>query len=269
MLPDATNRHIYSGNGTTRDWDFIFQIFTTNGSDIKLYKTSADGIITEITSNYSVDVGGCFVTYPTIVSGLPLLATGEKITLLRIEPLSQAADWKNQGPFNAETVEVAIDKLTAVAQQQKEELARVIKYAVDKTPTETEISEFIASIEGLSDIEAAILAAQIAQEGAELAQAAAEAAQAAAEAAQAAAEAAVASIEQSVRGTFTNTDLSSGKLTITHNKGLSAPYPLLIQFFDNNGKEVKPDIDTAGANAHIYDFSPWGAITGTWGYIYL
>ncbi len=75
--------------------------------------------------------------------------------------------------------------------------------------------------------------------------------------------------DASVRGTFTNTDLSSGKLTITHNKGLSAPYPLLIQFFDNNGKEVKPDIDTAGTNAHIYDFSPWGAITGTWGYIYL
>jgi len=148
-LPAGSIKHVYDGDATTRDWDFTFPIISLDGSDIKLYKTAIDGTVTEITSNYSVDVAGSFVTYPTIVSGLALLAVGEKITLVRTEALSQAADWKNKGPFNSETVEAALDKLTAIIQQQDEELSRAIKYAVDQTPTTDDTEAFIAILTAL------------------------------------------------------------------------------------------------------------------------
>jgi len=148
-MPAGSIKHPYDGNATTRDWDFTFPIISLDGSDIKLYKTAIDGTVTEITSNYSVDVAGSFVTYPTIVSGLALLAVGEKITLVRTEALSQAADWKNKGPFNSETVEAALDKLTAIIQQQDEELSRAIKYAVDQTPTTDDTEAFIAILTAL------------------------------------------------------------------------------------------------------------------------
>ncbi len=148
-IPAGSIKHIYNGTGSIRDWDFTFPIITTDGSDIKLYKAAIDGTVTEITSNYSVNVAGSYVTYPTIVSGLPMLIAGEKITLIRTEALSQAADWVNKGPFNAETVEAALDKITAILQQQDEELSRAIKYAVDQTPTTDDTEAFIAILEAL------------------------------------------------------------------------------------------------------------------------
>lgn len=71
------------------------------------------------------------------------------------------------------------------------------------------------------------------------------------------------------RGTFTNANLSSGKLTITHNKGLSAPYTILIQIYDNNGKMILPDEITGSTNSVEIDLSSFGSISGTWGYIYI
>ena len=71
------------------------------------------------------------------------------------------------------------------------------------------------------------------------------------------------------RGTFTNSDLTGGVLTITHDKGLGAPYSVLIQIFTNEGKIIIPDEVTGLANTVRVDLTSWGAITGTWGYIYV
>jgi hypothetical protein len=187
-------RHKYNGNGVIRDWDFTFQISTTDGNDIALYKIDADGVITEITANYDVDVAAQHVTYPTVASGLPLLQTGEKIVLIREVSLSQLSDWTNQGPFNAEIVEAALDKLTMIVQQLNEKLGRAVLYSVDQEPTEEEITDFIATIEDLGDVEVAMLAAQAAQAAAELAQAAAAVSASAASASAAAAAASAASV---------------------------------------------------------------------------
>jgi len=75
-------------------------------------------------------------------------------------------------------------------------------------------------------------------------------------------------IATSTTGTFTSANLTANKLTITHNKALSAPYGLLIQFFDANGKQIVPDVDTAATNSCIYDFTNI-TVTGTCSYIYI
>jgi len=188
-VPAGSIKHVYNGNGVTRNWDFTFPIYTDDGSDIKLYKTATDGTITEITSDYSVDVGASHVVYPTVASGLPLLATGEKITLLRSETLSQDSDWKNQGPFNAEGVESVADKIMMILQQLQEELSRSIKYAVDQIPTSDDTDAFISLLLGYkTDALAAKVAAEAAQVAAELAETHAETAETNAETAQVAAE---------------------------------------------------------------------------------
>ena len=57
------------------------------------------------------------------------------------------------------------------------------------------------------------------------------------------------------RGTFTNASLSSGKLTITHNKALAAPYQLIIFIYDNNYKMIIPDEITGATNSVEIDLT--------------
>jgi hypothetical protein len=71
------------------------------------------------------------------------------------------------------------------------------------------------------------------------------------------------------RGTFTNSSLSGGKLTITHSLGLSAPYSLPIFIYDNNGKMIIPDEVSGSADSVEIDLTSYGTLTGTWGYVYI
>lgn len=70
-------------------------------------------------------------------------------------------------------------------------------------------------------------------------------------------------------GTFTNGDLTTGILTITHDKGLSDPFIFSADFFDNNGDEVYPDSGTPLTNTKTYSLLNFGTLTGTWNYRYL
>lgn len=72
-----------------------------------------------------------------------------------------------------------------------------------------------------------------------------------------------------VRGTFTNANLTAGVLTITHNKGLSAPYAVSVSIFNNSAVQVVPDTVTGLTNTCTVDLSSYGAIAGTWGYMVL
>jgi hypothetical protein len=71
------------------------------------------------------------------------------------------------------------------------------------------------------------------------------------------------------RGTFVNGDLSTGVLTITHNKALSVPYSAVVVIFDNTYKQVIPDEVTGATNTVAVDLSSYGTLTGTWGYAYI
>jgi hypothetical protein len=71
------------------------------------------------------------------------------------------------------------------------------------------------------------------------------------------------------RGTFVNGDLSTGVLTVTHSKALSAPYSVTCKVFDNNAKEIIPDAITGLTNTFTIDLTSYGTLSGTWGYIYI
>ena len=122
MLPGLTSSNNFDGNDVTRVWTYTFQILTTDGSDIQLYTTDALGVVTAVNASYSIDVANSQVTYPTVDSGLDPLATGVTLTILRAEPLTQELDLVNQGSLDAEAVESAFDKLTAITQQIQREV---------------------------------------------------------------------------------------------------------------------------------------------------
>ena len=76
-------------------------------------------------------------------------------------------------------------------------------------------------------------------------------------------------ISTPVRGTFTNSDLSTGVLTIAHLKALSAPYTVSVTIFNNSGVQVIPDSVTGTTNNVAVDLTSYGSLVGTWGYVVL
>ena len=69
-----------------------------------------------------------------------------------------------------------------------------------------------------------------------------------------------------LEGTFTNSDLTTGILSVAHGFSLSAPYSVDLVICNNNGERVFPSY-TASANTTRINLLPWGTLTGTWGYI--
>lgn len=69
---------------------------------------------------------------------------------------------------------------------------------------------------------------------------------------------------------FTNASLSTGVLTVTHNKGLSAGYTAIVQVVNNSGAVVFPDaINTFATNSFKVDLTSYGTLTGTWYVTYI
>ncbi len=128
MIPSTGPiKHVYDGNDVTSLWPYTFPIATTDGSDVLVYLTDPDDVRTLLTSNYSVDVAGSQVLYPIVTDPIiDPLPTGWKITLLRMEPLTQLMDLLNQGAFNAETLETAFDKLTMICQQLQDQVTTLV-----------------------------------------------------------------------------------------------------------------------------------------------
>lgn len=64
------------------------------------------------------------------------------------------------------------------------------------------------------------------------------------------------------RQSFTNADLSSGILTVTHNLAVQF---ILVRIYDNNDKVIEPDEYTAtDSNILTVDLTTFGTLTGTW-----
>jgi hypothetical protein len=179
MLSSTNNREDYDGDASTRDWPITFPVTGIEDDEITVYYVEADGTENLLSANYDVDLTVPQVTYPTVVSGLPVLTTAESIVILRQLDLTQEIDYKNQGTLPAETIETGLDRLTMMIQQLDEEVARCVQVSVSESTTPDEL---------LAMLDQAVLDAQAAQTAAETAEANAEIAETAAELAQSNAE---------------------------------------------------------------------------------
>lgn len=124
-VPSNNNREDYSGNDVTTVFSYSFPIF--EDSDLQVLHTDSGGTVTTLVldTDYTVsgagDVNGGSITYP--ISGSPL-ATGESLAILRVLPVTQETDLRNQGSFFAETHEDVFDRIVMILQQHDEALDR-------------------------------------------------------------------------------------------------------------------------------------------------
>lgn len=134
MLTDVVNRITYNGNNNATEFAYQFKIL--DRTDIKVLLTDADGTEKLLTKDYYVDVEKNVVRYPGYAVGAevpeserpPALPTGWKLTIYREVPVTQETDLPDQYPFNQ--VEDIGDKLTMIAQDMKDVVARSLKVSV-------------------------------------------------------------------------------------------------------------------------------------------
>lgn len=134
-VPTTINKIIYVGDGTTVNFSFPFRIFEVGDLKVSLYKiATGEETLQTFTTHYSVTITGTFggtvhmVTAPT---------SAYKLIIKRVLPLTQGVDYVEGDRFSAETHERALDKLTMIHQQIKEELDQAIKLDPAQTGIKT------------------------------------------------------------------------------------------------------------------------------------
>ena len=142
-VSSTTTKNSYSGNASTTVFAYGFKIFSDDYITviIRTDSTGAEDTKTK-TTHYTVSgVGSSSGGNVTFTSG-NTPASGETVVLLRSTARTQLTDYTPNDPFPAASHEDALDKLTFIAQEIEEELARSIK--VSKTNTISS-SEFTTS----------------------------------------------------------------------------------------------------------------------------
>ena len=238
-VSSTTRKQQFTLDGATADYTFNFRALLSAPEDIKCSVTTA-GVTTILTytTQYSVSVnsdgvGGTVTLVSASTIGLGTLTVYRETTNL------QSSDYDDYNQFPANTLENDLDIRTMVDQEQDEVFNRTLKLPIESQysgimlpePESGKILAWSATLT-LSNIAISTLVTD----------------------------------RTILTGNFTNATLSSGTLTIQHNKNLSAPYMVLLEVFKNTGDRVRPNI-ICYANSVVVTLTPWGSIAGAWGYI--
>ena len=136
----------YTGNGVTTIFNYEFRILDEDHLRVILAEDGIETVL-EIDSDYIVsDVGEpgggqiALVSAPT---------ASQTLTILRNVPFTQETDLENQGVFNAETIEAALDQAAMRDQQLSERLDRAITVPASADPGA--LNDLIADVLLLAD----------------------------------------------------------------------------------------------------------------------
>jgi len=137
-VTSSTNKVSFNGDSSTTVFAYSFKIFDEDDLTVILRSSTGTETTQTITTHYTVsgvgNAGGGNVTMVTAP------ATGETLTILREQPLTQGLDLVPNDPFPAESMEEALDKLTFMVQTHSEELDRALKASKTNTITSTEFT---------------------------------------------------------------------------------------------------------------------------------
>jgi len=125
----TTLKASYSGNGSTTAFAYTWKVFAS--TELKVYIRSSAGVETlkaEGTGSANYAVSGVGETSGGNVTFVTAPASGETVVILRDTALTQGTDYQPADPFPAQDHEDALDKLTHIAQELDEELARAFTY---------------------------------------------------------------------------------------------------------------------------------------------
>lgn len=185
-VPSDRNKCSFTGNGITRVWPYTFLLYDASHLEVWVKRGEAESMRLE--RGFVLNESARTVTYPQEGAGEPPLSEKDKIILMRVVPVLQLLDLVNQGNFFAEDIERNFDLLVMMIQQLCETLRRAVVGPVDQDDAGVAYQTLLEAVEeakrirddtaalvdGLSERNAAELAAAMAELDAELAAALAE-----------------------------------------------------------------------------------------------
>ena len=124
-ISTTTSRNSHSGNDITTSFSFPYY-FLADG-DLTVILVDSAGTETTQTLSTHYTVTGAGNANGGTVEMVTAPATGETLIILRETPITQEVDYITGDAFPAETHELALDKLTMIAQQQDTTLARTLR----------------------------------------------------------------------------------------------------------------------------------------------
>ena len=138
-VSSATNKVSYNGNGSQTVFAYGFKIFDQDDLTVIIRNASGGETTKTITTHYTVSGVGAASGGNVTMGTAP--ASGESITIIREQPLTQGLDLVANDPFPAASFEDQLDKLTFMVQQHQEELNRSIKGSKTTTITNPTFTE--------------------------------------------------------------------------------------------------------------------------------
>ena len=126
-VSSSTNKVSFNGDGSTTVFAYSFKIFDEDDLTVILRSSTGTETTQTISTQYSVsgvgDAGGGNVTMVTAP------ASGETLTILREQPLTQGLDLVPNDPFPANSIEDSLDKLTFIDQRLNEKIDRALVFS--------------------------------------------------------------------------------------------------------------------------------------------
>lgn len=137
----TSNRVQYNCDGSQTEFAFTFPIFET--SDLVVTIADADGTETTLTetTDYSVAPSGNDYSGGGTVTTVATYSSDYTITIVRTVTLDQETDFQTLDVLPAETLEDALDKLTMITQQIKEQTDRTLKLQVTSAYSDLDIPD--------------------------------------------------------------------------------------------------------------------------------
>jgi len=136
-ITNTNTRNDYVGNGSVSTYSYTFKIFLEQDLTV-IKKDATTNVETSLILNTHYTVTGVGLTAGgsiTLITGN--LANQDTLSILRVEPLTQLTEFRNQSEYFASLHENAFDKMTMITQQQKEELNRSVKLPVSAASVST------------------------------------------------------------------------------------------------------------------------------------
>jgi hypothetical protein len=138
-VSSTTNKVSANGNGSQTVFPYSFKIFDQDDLTVILRNASGGETTKTITTHYTVSGVGSASGGNVTMGTAP--ASGESLTIIREQPLTQGLDLVPNDPFPAASFEDQLDKLTFMVQQHQEELNRSVKGSKTTTITDPTFTE--------------------------------------------------------------------------------------------------------------------------------
>lgn len=134
----------YAGDGVTKTFGFGFRTF--EAVDVVVVAADANGVETTLNpeTDYYVSRNSSGQGGTVTLAKAP--ASGTSLAITRSVPVTQEIDLVNQGEFYAETIEEAIDRLTAIAQDLREMAKRHLTVPITSNQTPEQVLNAILNI---------------------------------------------------------------------------------------------------------------------------